>query len=189
MTKPTNEKLLKSALLRLYLLDLGVGSGLTLYLLNHMEKINNSNVLIFSLGLLTFLAIFYTLLTQPSIKYKIDDLKKKLSDLERREKSVYKKGMKKAADIGLEEEYEGKYKREIDFTGRMRSMLLLDFVLYVSVISLILSSVLALIDFTKGVLILLLLFGIVGTFHIITVFVLLNSEEMTRLVARFGWRK
>jgi len=135
-----------------------------------------------SIGFLTFIALFFSLLAEKNIKSKLKSFIKSIDQSKDFVAIKYHTNKKKAAELGLSEELESKFEEDLDLFLKAKAMLRLELVLYLGVLSYSASIFLAL--FNSLILSTVFLFlGLLASFHIITIWLFLTSDQIITIIA------
>ncbi len=142
------------------------------------EKITNRDLIFYTaIGLLTFIALFYSLVFSKTSKTKLNEMNDKidqyLRDVEKDFK--YKKNMLDNPDAVQKAIYS--YKREIFWIETLKPMLRLDIILYICVLCLLLSTYFYVIPNYLDLASMLLMISYVFIFHILTAWIVIFQEE------------
>ena len=178
---------LQTALKRLYTLELIliILSIYSLYIYREeFTLVDLDNLLIFSIGLITFVAIFFSLLTQRDLFEKLENFWSEIDIYGKNLRRKFDEEKKKAEEIGMSEEYVLRNRPKLDFIAKAKAMLRLELFLYISVFFLILSQFYIVFNISSFVIFIFLLISLLAIFHILTVWLFLTSDEIRRLMSK-----
>ena len=178
---------LQTALKSLYTLELIliILSIYSLYIYREeFTLVDLDNLLIFSIGLITFVAIFFSLLTQRDLFEKLENFWSEIDIYGKNLRRKFDEEKKKAEEIGMSEEYVLRNRPKLDFIAKAKAMLRLELFLYISVFFLILSQFYIVFNISSFVIFIFLLISLLAIFHILTVWLFLTSDEIRRLMSK-----
>ena len=143
------------------------------------ENLEIQSAFIFSLGMLSFISIFYSLLTQRDVQRKLNLTYEEIGKKEQEFTKAYDKKIKLAAELGLKKEYDEKMQSEREFFKRAKQMLSLELFLFMDVMLYISTSLLLVIKFNRlWIIMFTLTLGLMLTLHILSIWLLITSEQI-----------